>query len=79
MAFLIGFFVSGTIFFALNKIFPYHGMGEYDEIDIYGTFTAAEAARRGVVPTSDAEVLEGMHSDEEGKTFTTEAVIEKNL
>ncbi|KAH9902050.1 uracil permease [Xylariomycetidae sp. FL2044] len=50
MAFLIGFFTSGIIFFILNKLFPVQGLGEYEEIDIYGTFTAEEAAKLGIVP-----------------------------
>ncbi|KAI0013531.1 NCS1 nucleoside transporter family protein-like protein [Xylariaceae sp. FL0662B] len=50
MAFFLGFFISGTLFFALNKLFPVAGMGEYDEIDLYGTFTAEEAAKLGVIP-----------------------------
>ncbi|KAF3056241.1 Thiamine transporter THI72 [Daldinia childiae] len=49
MAFFIGFFTSATIFFGLNKLFPVKGMGEYDEVDIYGTFTIKEAAKLGVV------------------------------
>lgn len=62
MAFLIGFFVSGTIFYILNKIFPYHGMGEYDEVDVYGTLTTKEAVARGVVPSSSVEILEGLEA-----------------
>ncbi|KAI1336903.1 NCS1 nucleoside transporter family protein-like protein [Xylariaceae sp. FL0016] len=54
MAFLIGFFTSGAIFLLLNKIFPVTGLGEYEDTDIYGTFTAKEAARLGVAPTSAA-------------------------
>ncbi|TIA75011.1 NCS1 nucleoside transporter family protein-like protein [Aureobasidium pullulans] len=47
MAFLVGFFVSGTVFYLLNWIFPYPGMGEYDEVDVYETFTPREAASLG--------------------------------
>ncbi|KAI2629867.1 NCS1 nucleoside transporter family protein-like protein [Hypoxylon sp. NC1633] len=50
MAFFIGFFISAIVFFLLNKFFPVIGMGEYDEVDVYGTFTAKEAAKLGVVP-----------------------------
>ncbi|KAI8958488.1 uracil permease [Daldinia sp. FL1419] len=49
MAFFIGFFLSAIIFFGLNKFFPVMGLGEYDEVDVYGTFTAKEAAKLGVV------------------------------
>ncbi|KAI0019520.1 uracil permease [Xylariomycetidae sp. FL0641] len=50
MAFLLGFFISATMFLVLSKVFPVKELGEYDEIDVYGTFTVAEAARLGVVP-----------------------------
>lgn len=60
-----GFFISGTIFFALNKLFPRRGMGEYDEVDVYGTFTAAEAAKLGVCVLSGSEsedMLDGVET-----------------
>lgn len=50
MAFFIGFFTSAIIFVILNKSFPVAGMGEYDEADVYGTFTVKEAANLGVIP-----------------------------
>ena len=52
----IGFFTSSVIFFSLNKLFPVAGLGEFDEIDTYGTFTHQEAARMGVVPAD--QILE---------------------
>ncbi|KAH7051995.1 uracil permease [Macrophomina phaseolina] len=57
MAFLIGFFVSGTLFWILNTLFPYGGYGEYDESDVYGTFTPKEAAALNVIP-ADIRVQE---------------------
>ncbi|KAF2488825.1 uracil permease [Lophium mytilinum] len=81
MAFLIGFFVSSTVFLVLNKIFPRAGMGEYDEVDLYGTFTAKEAARLGVMRLEDSgDVIEGEERvvDVEDKKGTTEEVVEKN-
>ncbi|KAI1415887.1 NCS1 nucleoside transporter family protein-like protein [Hypoxylon sp. FL1857] len=50
MAFFIGFFTSALIFIVLNKLFPVVGMGEYDEVDVYGTFTTKEAAKLGIIP-----------------------------
>ncbi|KAI1779852.1 NCS1 nucleoside transporter family protein-like protein [Hypoxylon cercidicola] len=50
MAFFIGFFTSAIIFFVLNKLFPVAGMGEYDDVDTYGTFTAKEAEKLGICP-----------------------------
>lgn len=49
-------------------------MGEFDELDVYGTFTAAEAAKRGVLPSASTEVLEGIDGHEKGFSG---AVVEK--
>ncbi|TDZ39521.1 hypothetical protein CTRI78_v010551 [Colletotrichum trifolii] len=54
MAFFFGFFVSFVLFYVANIIFPVAHMGEFDEEDKYETFTAVEAARLGVAPTSSA-------------------------
>lgn len=76
MAFLIGFFVSGGLFYALNKLFPYHGYGGFDDVDVYGTFTAAEAAKQGVVRIETPEVLQGLDSILESK-MPMESVAER--
>lgn len=60
MAFLIGFFISATVFYALNRVFPVSDMGQIDDTDIYGTFTQAEARRAGVAPL---ESLEGRSAE----------------
>lgn len=56
---LLGFFVSSTIFFALNKLFPVAGMGEYDDVDVYGTLSRSEAAKLGVVSCDRMPVTYG--------------------
>lgn len=76
MAFLVGFFISGSLFFILNKLFPYYGMGEYDDVDVYGTLSAAEATKRGIVQLASSEIIAGVQADEEGK-LPSEAVLEK--
>jgi len=55
MAFLVGFFVSGTLFLILNMIWPPIGLGEQDDVDYYGTFTAKEAAKVGIIPLQPVE------------------------
>lgn len=57
-----GFFLSATIFFTLNKLFPVAGMGEYDEVDYYGTFTVEECAKWGVIPSEQMPVVYGDES-----------------
>lgn len=59
------------IFYTLNKLFPVIGMGEYDEVDTYGTFTQAEAAKLGIVPAD--QVLEA----EDGSDGVIRETIEK--
>ncbi|KAK7951233.1 uncharacterized protein PG986_006961 [Apiospora aurea] len=55
IAFFIGFFISFVLFYGVNKLSPLPHLGEIDEVDNYGTFTAQEAARLGVLPVQDAE------------------------
>ncbi|KAI7782198.1 Allantoin permease [Diaporthe eres] len=64
MAFLIGFFISASTFFTLNKLFPVPGMGEYDEVDYYGTFSSKELAKWGVIPPEQVTVLHGDDASE---------------
>lgn len=68
-----GFFVSSTIFFSLNKLFPVPGMGEYDEVDFYGTLTSAEADKLGIVRNEQLPVVHG----DEGSVTEVSQTFEK--
>jgi NCS1 family nucleobase:cation symporter-1 len=46
----IGFFIRATVFYAMNLLFPVHDLDQMDEVELYDTFTEAEARRLGVVP-----------------------------
>jgi NCS1 family nucleobase:cation symporter-1 len=49
----------------LNLIFPVENMAQIDPVDLYGTFTEAEARRAGVAPLQDLHSVElsvGRHS-----------------
>ena len=48
-----GFFVSAVVFYALNVIFPVPDLDQMDSVDVYGTFTAAEARRIGIAPLEE--------------------------
>ncbi|KXT05212.1 hypothetical protein AC578_8374 [Pseudocercospora eumusae] len=48
LAFPLGFAVSFTVHYVINKFWPPVGLGEKDDEDFYGTFTEDEAARLGV-------------------------------
>lgn len=58
LAFPLGFAVSFTVHLCLNRLFPPAGLGVIDEIDHFGTFTPAEAAKLGVAL---AEPIEGQY------------------
>ncbi len=48
LAFPLGLAISFTLYYGLNRAFPPNGLGEYDDVDYYGTFTSDEAAKLGV-------------------------------
>ncbi|RDW59965.1 NCS1 nucleoside transporter family protein-4 [Coleophoma cylindrospora] len=58
MAFFLGFGISALLFYVISSVFPPPGLGEIDEIDVYGTFTPKEAEKRGVVALDVFEGLE---------------------
>lgn len=58
-----GFFISAVVFYVLNKLFPVEGYGKQDEMDVYGAFTASQAAKLGIVPVDGA--IEGKEAGEE--------------
>lgn len=62
LAFPLGFAISFTVHYVLNRIWPPPGLGLIDEVDCFGTFRADEAEKLGVSTTSDTdiEVLEAV-------------------
>ena len=43
------------------RIFPVEGLGDYDDLDYYGAFTAKEAAKLGVMQLDSSDAtLEGV-------------------
>lgn len=79
MAFLVGFFVSGTVFYLLNLVFPCSGLGDYDQVDVYETFTPREAAALGVVPVAEPQVLDGVELGPDDKKMEPGSIVEKFL
>ncbi|KAI0155974.1 permease for cytosine/purines, uracil, thiamine, allantoin-domain-containing protein [Pestalotiopsis sp. NC0098] len=61
MAFFIGFFISFTSFYLVNLAFPPQHLGEFDEVDHWGTFTVREAEKLGIVP--EGQDIEGSYGD----------------
>jgi len=55
LAFPLGFAISFLVYVALNRISPLTGLGEFDDVDYFGTFSADEAARLGVIPRDEIE------------------------
>lgn len=58
LAFPLGLAISFAIYFGLNKVFPPQGLGEYDDVDYYATFTSEEATKLGVSPLEKTESAE---------------------
>jgi NCS1 family nucleobase:cation symporter-1 len=48
LAFPLGFAVSFVVYYGLNLISPPVGLGDVDEVDEFGTFTASEGEKLGV-------------------------------
>lgn len=68
LAYPLGFVVSFSVHYCLNKAFPPVGLREADDVDYYGTFSAEEAARLGVALPEPLDGLDGPpESDEVGK------------
>lgn len=44
------------LFYLANQAFPVTGLGDVDEVDVYGTFTEKEAMILGIVPVDTIEV-----------------------
>jgi len=60
MAFPLGFAISFFFYWGFCTLSPPPGLGEIDEVDYFGTFTPAEAAKWGITPEVP---IEGLASD----------------
>jgi NCS1 family nucleobase:cation symporter-1 len=58
LAFPLGFAISFALYILLNKTFPPLGLGDYDDVDYYGTFDEQEAMALGVALLEDADEVE---------------------
>jgi len=54
---VIGFFISAGFFYVLNLLSPVPDMGQIDAVDVYGTFTEAEARQVGVAPLEEGSIF----------------------
>ncbi|EWG41229.1 hypothetical protein FVEG_03375 [Fusarium verticillioides 7600] len=48
LAFPLGFAISFTVHYAINRVFPPTGLGLVDDMDYFGSFTEAEALKLGM-------------------------------
>ncbi|EXJ78274.1 hypothetical protein A1O3_09435 [Capronia epimyces CBS 606.96] len=60
LAFPLGLAISFTIYYVLNRVFPPQGVGEYDDVDYYGTFSLDEGAQLGISPLEEINGEETM-------------------
>jgi len=62
-----GFLVSGLVHVALSKAFPPPGIGEVDELDVFGTFGEPETADGLALPRQSGEIPEGKDMEKEAE------------
>jgi len=58
-----GFFTSAILFYLFNLASPVDSakrMAQYDDIDVYGTFTPREAERLGIAPLDEDAAIVGV-------------------
>ncbi|KAI4747151.1 hypothetical protein E4T50_02492 [Aureobasidium sp. EXF-12298] len=67
------------LFYLLNLVFPCSGLGDYDQVDVYETFTPREAAALGVVPVAEPQVLDGVELGPDDKKMEPGSIVEKFL
>ncbi|KAL6245487.1 hypothetical protein RBB50_007486 [Rhinocladiella similis] len=58
LAFPLGLAISFSIYYGLNRAFPPKGLGEFDDVDYYSTFTSDEASKLGVSLPEETEYEE---------------------
>lgn len=52
------------MFYLLNLVFPVpEDMAQYDDVDVYGTFTSTEARRLGIIPLDESSSVIGITTD----------------
>jgi nucleobase:cation symporter-1, NCS1 family len=78
LGFPFGFVTAFIVHLILNKTWPPRGLGETDAFDVYGTFTAAEAEKVGILCSTDSTSSDVEHvhgSQGESKMSTVDAVV----
>ena len=55
---LPGFTISALLFYLFSTVFPVEGAGDFDDVDVYGTFTDQEIMKMGLTPTGAIEGIE---------------------
>lgn len=67
LAYPLGFAVSFVLHLALNKVFPPQGLGDFDSVDHFDTFTPSEAEKLGVTPSNMVEAEQAVRVSAEPK------------
>jgi NCS1 family nucleobase:cation symporter-1 len=65
LAFPLGFVISFLAYWGLNALDEPKGLGDMDETDYFGTFTAEEAEKMGLREASDIEGVEAVNQKTE--------------
>ena len=54
----LGFTISALLFYFFSTVFPVEGAGDFDNVDVYGTFTDQETMKMGLTPAGAVEGIE---------------------
>jgi len=73
LAFPVGLVISFVLYYGLNRIWPPRGVGEYDDVDHFGTFSSDEASKLGVALPDEA--VGNMEMDEISENFETDTIV----
>lgn len=54
----LGFTISALLFYFLSTLSPVVGAGDFDDVDVYETFTDQEITKMGLTPAGTIEGIE---------------------
>lgn len=75
LAFLVGFAISFCMFYLINMVWPMEGVGEIDEVDVFGTFSVDEVLKLGIAPRDHIVGREGSYDGrKDGNSYGAKAV-----
>lgn len=63
LAFPLGLVISASVYYGLCYVFPPDGLGQFDDVDYYGTFDAHESVRLGVSSMAEVDGVDNVEKN----------------